>query len=111
MVANDGQLPMKTYNKLDINFLELKVQNIGFLILKEPKKVLDKKHQTKLPGIIGWNLRRLMYHVFMEKYGGETFNTSECLGGFNPLLFSKLCLYHYTEVSKDHDYGVQSIYH
>ena len=48
---------------------------------------------------------------FIEKYVGEKFNSFECLGGVNPLLFSQLGLYHYAEVSKDHVYGVQSIYH
>ena len=38
MVANDGQLPMKTYTELDINFLGSKVPNVGFLILEEPNK-------------------------------------------------------------------------
>ena len=53
MVANDGQLPMKKYVELNINFLRLKVLNVGCLILEEPNRVLDRKHQTKLPGIIG----------------------------------------------------------
>ena len=30
-VANDGQLPMKKYIELDINFWGLKVPNVGFL--------------------------------------------------------------------------------
>ena len=47
-VANDGQLPVKKYVVLDINFLGLKVLNVGFLILEEWNRVLDKKHQTKL---------------------------------------------------------------
>ena len=54
--ANDGQLPMKKYVALDINFLGLKVPNLGFLIIEELNRILDKKHQTKLSGIIGWNL-------------------------------------------------------
>ena len=33
MAANDGQLPMKTYIELDINFWGPKVSNIGFLTL------------------------------------------------------------------------------
>ena len=33
----------------------LKVPNIGVLIAEEPNQVLDKEHQTKLPGIVGWN--------------------------------------------------------
>ena len=31
-VANDGQLPVKMYTELDINFLGLKVTNVGVLI-------------------------------------------------------------------------------
>ena len=31
-VANDGQLPVKMYTELDINFLGLKVLNVGVLI-------------------------------------------------------------------------------
>ena len=87
-VANDGQLPMKTYIELDINFLGLKVPNASFLILEEPNRVLDRQHQTKPPGIIGWNLIWLTYQVFVGKYGGEKFNPFECSGGVNPLLFS-----------------------
>ena len=109
--ANDGQLPVKKYIELDINFLGLKVPNMGFLILGEPNRVLDKKHQTKLPGIINWNLIWLGYKVFVDKYGEIKFNSFECPGGVNLLLFSELCLYYYVEISKEHDYGVQSIYH
>ena len=42
-VANDGQLPMKKYIELDVNFLGLKVLNVGFLIIDEHNRVLDKK--------------------------------------------------------------------
>ena len=102
---------MKTYIELDVNFLGLKVLNVGFLILEGPNRVLDKKHQTKLPGIIAWILIWLVCKVFVEKYRGEKCNSFECLEGVNALLFSQFCLYHYAEVSKDHDYGVESIYH
>ena len=54
--ANDGQLCMRKYIELDINFMGLKVLNVGFLIIDEPNKVLEKKHLTKLPGIISWNM-------------------------------------------------------
>ena len=43
--------------------------------------------------------------------GKENFNSFKCLAGVNSLLFSQLCLYYYAEISKEHDYGVQSIYH
>ena len=110
-VANDGQIPVKKYVELDINFLGLKVPNVGFLILEEPNRVLDKKHQTKLPGIVGWKLIQTTYEAFVEKYGEGKFNSFKCLVGVNSLLFSQLCLYYYAEISKEHNYGVQSIYH
>ena len=108
--ANDGQLPVRKYIELDINFMGLKVPNVGFLIIDEPNKVLEKKHHIKPPRIISWNLIRLMFKVFMNKYGEESFNSFQCPVGINPL-FSQLCLYYYAEVAKDHDYGVQSVYH
>ena len=84
---------------------------VGFLILEEPNRVLDRKHQTKCSCTIGWNSIWLAYKVFVEKYGGENFDSFECPGGVNTLLFSELGLYHYAEISKEHDFGVQSIYH
>ena len=64
-----------------------------------------------LIGIIGWNLIWFTYKVFINKYGEGKLNSFDCLAGVNPLLFSQLCLYYYAEISKEHDYGVQSIYH
>ena len=52
-VANDGQMPIKMYTKLDLTFLGLKVPKVGILIAEQPNHVLDKKHQTRLPGIVG----------------------------------------------------------
>ena len=104
--ANDGQLPIKQYIELDVNFMGLNVPNVGFLMIDEPNKVLEKKHHTKLPGIIGWNLIWLTFKVFTNKYGEESFNSFQCPVGVNPLLFSQFCLYYYAEVTKDHDYGV-----
>ena len=68
MVANDGQLPVKMYTELDVNFLGLKVPNVGVLIIDDPSQVLNKKHQSKLPGIVGWNLIWLSYNTFVEQY-------------------------------------------
>ena len=109
--ANDGKLPMRKYIELDVNFMGLKVPNVGFLIIDEPNKVLEKKHHTKVPGIIGWNLVWLTFKVFINKYGEEGFNSFQCPVGVYQLLFSQLCLYYYAEVMKDHNHGVQSVYH
>ena len=55
-VANDGQIPIKMYTGIGLTFLGLKVLNVCVLIAEELNQVLDKEHQTKLPGIVGWNL-------------------------------------------------------
>ena len=92
-VANDGQMPIKMYTELDLTFLGLKVLKVGVLIAEEPNQVLDKKHQTRLPGIIGWNLIWLSYDMFIRKYGTTGFDSFMCPEGVNLLLFSQLCVF------------------
>ena len=75
--------------------------NVGVLIVDDPTQVLDKKHQTKLPGIVGWNLIRLSYNVFVEQYGASGFDSFVCLEGVNPLLFSQLCVYHHANTDNN----------
>ena len=60
---------VKMYTVLDITFLGLKVPNVGVLVVEDPSQVLNKKHQSKLPGIVGWNLSLLSYSAFVKKYG------------------------------------------
>ena len=107
-VTNDGQMPIKMYTELDLTFLGLKVLKVGVLIAEEPNQVLDKKHQTRLPGIIGWNLIRLSYDVFIQKYGTSGFNSFICSEGVNPLLFSQLCIFHHSDVWKTNTLGATS---
>ena len=97
-VANDGQKPIKMYTELDLTFLGLKVPKVGILIAEEPNQVLDKKHQTRLPGIIGWNLIWLSYDVFVQKYWTTGFDSFICPEGVNPLLFSQLCVFYHSNV-------------
>ena len=107
-VANDGQLPVKMHTELDINFLGLKVPNVGILVVEDPSQVLDKKHQSKLPGIVGWNLVWLSYNAFTEKYGTSGFDSFICLEGVNPLLFPQLCVYHHSNTNKSRGLGVST---
>ena len=107
-VANNGQLPVKMYTELDINFPGLKVTNVGVLIVDDPTQVLDKKHQTKLPGIVGWNLIWLSYNTFVEQYGASGFDSFVCPEGVNPLLFSQLCVFHHSNTNNSNGLGVSS---
>ena len=74
--------------------------NVGVLIVEELNQVLDKEHQTKLPGIVGWNLIRLSYNMFIKEYGTVGFDSFKCPEGVGPLLFSQLCIYHHSDVQR-----------
>ena len=87
IVTNNGQLPIKTYTELNITFLGLKVLNVGMLIIDDPSQVLDKKHQSKLPGTVGWNLALLSCNVFIKNMGHQDLTLLHVQKGVNALLF------------------------
>ena len=82
--------------------------NVCMLVIEDPLQVLDKKHKSKLPGIVGWNLVWLSYSVFVEKYGTSGFSSFTCPEGVNPLLFSQLCVYHHSDTSEGSESGVST---
>ena len=97
-VTNDGQMPTKMYIKLNLTFLGLKVPNVGMLFTEEPNQVLDKEHQTKLSEIVGWDLIQQSYNTFIKEYGTTGFDSFKCPEGFDPLLFSQLCIFHQSDL-------------
>ena len=66
--------------------------------MKDPSDLLQTKKKTKLPGIIGWNLINLAYQEFIRKYPVDVFSNFQCPQHVDPLLFSQLCVYYYTDV-------------
>ena len=93
--ANHGKLPISMYVELDLDFLGIVVPKCGVLITQEASELLDKCHKTKLLGIIGWNLKKLAYTVFIQKYGLVSLENFNCPTGVSPLLFSQLCVFHH----------------
>ena len=81
------------YVELDLDFLGIVVPKVGVLITKEPNELLKSCHKTKLPGMVGWNLIKLAYEMFVKNYGVQCLENFDC-----PLLFSQLCVYHHCEV-------------
>ena len=107
-VANDGQMPIKMYTKLDLTFLGLKVPKVGILIAEEPNQVLDKKTSDQ----IAWYSRMefnlaVLQHVCSE-IQDHRFNSFMCLKGVNPLLFSQLCIFYYSNIRKNNTLGATS---
>ena len=67
--ANHGKLPVSMYVELDLDFWALLYQKLGFLLPKSPRNFWIHATKSKLPGVIGWNLIKLAYEVFAQKYG------------------------------------------
>ena len=101
--ANNGKLPISMYVELDLDFLGIVVPKVGVLITEEPNGLLESCHKTKLPGVVGWNLIKLDYEVFVQNYGVLCLENFDCPTGVSPLLFSQLCVYHHCKAS-----GLQS---
>ena len=93
--ANNGKLPISMYVKLDLDFLGIVVPKVGVLVTKEPNELLETCHKTKLSGMVGWNLIKLAYEVFMKNNGVLCLENFDCPAGVSPLLFSQLCVYYH----------------
>ena len=93
--ANNGKLPISMYMELDLDFLGIVVPKVGVLITQEPNELLDTCHKTKLPGVVGWNVIKLAYEVFVKNYGVLCLETFDCPTGVSPLLFSQLFVFHH----------------
>ena len=96
--ANGSDIPITRYFEMDVAFLGLRVPKVGFLVVKDPSDLLQTKKKTKLPGIIRWNLINLAYQEFVKKYPIEVFNSFQWPQNIDPLLFSQLCVYYYTDI-------------
>ena len=95
---NGGDIPITRYFEKDIAFLGLRVPRVRFLVVKDPSALLKTKKKTKLPGIIRWNLVKLAFQEFVQKYLVAVFNSFQCPQDIDPLLFSQLCVYYCTDV-------------
>ena len=96
--ANNGKLPVSMYVELDLDFWGIVVPKVGVLITQDPGELLDTCHKTKLP-VVGWNLLKLAYEVFVQKYGVICLENFDCPRGVSPLLFSQLCVFHHCKAS------------
>ena len=104
--ANNGKLPISIYVELDLDFLGIVVTKVGVLITQEPNELLETCCKTKLPGIVGWNLIKLAYEVFVKSYGVLCLDNFESPTGVSPLLFSQLCVYHHCKAGGLHSDSV-----
>ena len=72
------------------------VPKVGVLITREPNELLDDHHTTKA-SLISWNLIKLAYQVFVNKFGQKSLENFDCPTGISLLLFSQLCVFHHNK--------------
>ena len=104
--ANNGKLLISMYVELDLDFLGIVVPKVGVLITEEPSELLEICHNTKLPCVVGWNLIKLAYEVFVKNYGVLCLENFDCPTLVSPLLFSQLCVYHHCKAGGLHSDSV-----
>ena len=85
--ASTGTLPVSIYAVLDLNILGIIVSKVWILITQEPNKLLDECHKTKLPGVIGWHLIKLVYWVYGQKYELGSLEHFDCPTGISHCYF------------------------
>ena len=98
--TNNEKLPISMHVELDLDFLGIVVPKVGVLITEETNELLESYHTTKLPGMVGWNLIKLAYEVFLKNYGVLYLENFDCPTGVSPLLFSQLCVYHHCKAGE-----------
>ena len=42
---------------------------------KDSNFILDEKYESRMPGVVSWNLIRLAFNVFVEKCGTVLFDS------------------------------------
>ena len=94
---------MSKYVELDLNFFRIIVPNIEVLITQEPNTLSDRSHKTKLPGIIGYNLIKIVLSGVIQKFGSKSLEHFDWPTGLSPLLNSQLCVFHHNKAG-----GIQS---
>ena len=70
---------------------------VEVLITQEPNELLDEHHITEFLDIIAWNLIKLAYLVFIQKFGSKSLNHFDCPTDISPLLFSQLFVFHHNK--------------
>ena len=77
---------------MDLTFFGLKLPRVGFLVIQNLIDVLDNKHNTKLPGIVGWNLIKLSYQEFIKEHDAKVFDILSAKKEWTIYFFTGMCL-------------------
>ena len=70
---------------------------VGFLVVRDPKKLLEQQHSIQLPGAIGCNLIWLGCKEFGRIHGFEPLENFQCPSNIHPIIFTQFCSYYHQQ--------------
>ena len=101
--AGENHIPLSQYFACDITIGGMTIPEVGILVKTDRQLTTSKGHKTRLPLIVGCNLFRLATLKFIRDYGEDALKLFECPRGVDPLFFSCILLYYYSELQREKD--------
>ena len=98
--AGENQIPLTKYFSCDISIGGMTIPEVGILVKTDRQLTTSKGVKTRLPVIVGCNLFRLATFKFIHDYGEEVLKLFECPQHVDPLFFSCILLYYYSEENR-----------
>ena len=92
-----NQVPLCKYFTCDYEIGGMVVPDVGILVKTDKHLTTTKGVKTKLPVITGCNVFRLAVLKFIKDYGEAALELFECPKEIDPLFFSCVVLYYYSE--------------
>ena len=96
-----NQVPLCKYFTCDYEIGGMVVPDMGILVKTDKQLSTSKGVKTKLPVITGCNVFRYAVLKFIKDYGETALELFECPKDIDPLFFSCIVLYYYSEKEKE----------
>ena len=96
-----NQVPLCKYFTCDYEIGGMVVPDIGVLVKTDKQLATSKGVKTKLPVITGCNVFRHAVLKFIKDYGETALELFECPKEIDPLFFSCIVLYYFSEKEKE----------
>ena len=108
--AGENNIPLSKYFTCDINIGGMTNPEVGILVKTDRQLTTSKGTKTRLPVIVGCNLFPLATLEFIQDYWEEALKLFECPFEVDPLFFSCILLYYYSELQQEsnQDGGIEA---
>ena len=95
--VGENQVPLSRYFTCDITIRGMVVPDVGVLVKTDRILKTSKGVKTKVPVIIGCNVYKHAARKFTQDYGETALELFKCPKEIDPLFFSCVVLYYFSE--------------